>query len=61
MGIPGMPIDSEWGGEGATPLTTAIALDALGYACTDTGLVFSLVAHMVSCALPLSQHGSEEQ
>jgi alkylation response protein AidB-like acyl-CoA dehydrogenase len=61
MNLTGLPVDESWGGSGLDPLTTAMALEAFGYACRDSGLVFSLVAHLVSAAIPLWKHGSEEQ
>ena len=42
LGLLGLPVPKEYGGVGADALTTVIALEALGYACTDNGLVFSL-------------------
>jgi alkylation response protein AidB-like acyl-CoA dehydrogenase len=38
-----------------------IALEALGYACTDNGLVFSLNAQMWACETPIVHFGTEEQ
>jgi alkylation response protein AidB-like acyl-CoA dehydrogenase len=38
-----------------------VALEALGYACTDNGLVFSLNAQMWACETPIVHFGSEEQ
>jgi alkylation response protein AidB-like acyl-CoA dehydrogenase len=61
VGIQGLPIPEEYGGSGCDPLTCAIGLEALGYGCKDGGLVFSLCAHLLSCVVPLWQHGSEEQ
>jgi hypothetical protein len=61
MGLPGLPVPEEYGGSGLDPLTTAVALDAFGYACRDSGLVFSLCAHLLSCVVPIWKHGSEEQ
>jgi alkylation response protein AidB-like acyl-CoA dehydrogenase len=59
--LPGLPIDVEAGGAGADPLTTAIALEALGTGCSDGGLVFSICAHMLACVVPIWKHGSPEQ
>ena len=42
-------------------LTTVIALEALGYACTDNGLIFSLNAQMWACETPILHFGTEEQ
>jgi len=61
VGIQGLPIAAEYGGSGADAMTTVIALEALGYACADSGLVFSLNAHMWACAYPLQRVGTEEQ
>ena len=40
FGIQGLPVPESEGGQGCDPLTTAVGLDALGYACEDGGLVF---------------------
>jgi len=61
MGFQGLPVPEEYGGSGLDPLSTAIALDALGYACHDGGLVFSICAHLLSCVVPIWLHGSETQ
>jgi alkylation response protein AidB-like acyl-CoA dehydrogenase len=46
MGFQGLPVGEEYGGGGMDPLTTAIALEAFGYGCRDSGLVFSICAHL---------------
>jgi hypothetical protein len=61
MGLTGMPVPEEYGGSGLDAVTCAVALEALGHACTDSGLVFSLGAHLLSCVVPLWKFGSEEQ
>lgn len=61
IGIQGLPVPSQYGGSAVDPLTCAIALEALGYGCRDGGLVFSLCAHLLSCVVPLWQHGNEDQ
>jgi alkylation response protein AidB-like acyl-CoA dehydrogenase len=61
IGIQGLPVPEQYGGSGADPLTCAIALEALGYGCRDGGLVFSLCAHLLSCVVPVWQHGNEQQ
>jgi alkylation response protein AidB-like acyl-CoA dehydrogenase len=61
IGIQGLPVPEEYGGSGCDPLTCAIGLEALGYGCKDGGLVFSLCAHLLSCVVPLWQHGNEDQ
>jgi len=61
IGLPGLPVPEEYGGSGLDPLSTALALEALGYACHDGGLVFSICAHLLSCVVPLWSFGTEEQ
>jgi alkylation response protein AidB-like acyl-CoA dehydrogenase len=38
-----------------------LALEALGFGCTDNGLIFSLNAQMWACEVPLVRFGTEEQ
>lgn len=61
MGFLGLAVPEEYGGSGLDPLSTAIALEALGYGCRDGGLVFSICAHLISCLVPIWKYGSEEQ
>ena len=61
IGIQGLPVPEEYGGSGFDPLSCAIGLEALGYGCRDGGLVFSLCAHLLACAVPLWTHGGAEQ
>jgi alkylation response protein AidB-like acyl-CoA dehydrogenase len=61
FGIHGLPAPVEFGGGGADALTTILALEALGYGCTDNGLVFAINAHMWTSVVPLWHFGSEEQ
>ena len=61
IGIQGLPVPEEYGGSGSDPLSCAIGLEALGYGCTDGGLVFSLCAHLLSCVVPLWKHGNDDQ
>jgi len=61
FGIHGLPIPEQYGGSGLDPLTTVYGLETLGYVCRDNGLVFSINAHMWTCAIPILIFGSEEQ
>jgi alkylation response protein AidB-like acyl-CoA dehydrogenase len=38
-----------------------VALEALGYACLDSGLVFSLNAQIWACETPIARFGTEDQ
>src|SRR5213076_378019 len=61
FGIQGLPVPTEYGGLGTDPLTTVAALERLGYACRDNGLLFSINAHMWTAIIPLVYNGSEAQ
>jgi alkylation response protein AidB-like acyl-CoA dehydrogenase len=61
MGFQGLPVPEDYGGSGLDPLTTAVALEALGFGCHDGGLVFSICAHLLACVIPIWEYGSEEQ
>jgi alkylation response protein AidB-like acyl-CoA dehydrogenase len=61
FGIQGLPIPEQYGGSAADPLTVVVAMEALGYACKDNGLLFSINAQMWSFELPILEFGSERQ
>ena len=61
FGIQGLLVPSDYGGLGTDPLTTVAALERLGYACRDNGLLFSINAHMWTAIIPLVYNGSEAQ
>lgn len=61
MHLQGLPVPEALGGAGLDPLSTAIALEALGYGCRDGGLVFAVCAHLLACVVPVWKHGSELQ
>ena len=61
LGLQGLPVPEEYGGSGVDPLTTAVALEALGYGCKDSGLNFSICAHLLACVIPVWKHGTQEQ
>jgi alkylation response protein AidB-like acyl-CoA dehydrogenase len=61
LGIQGLPVPSEYGGQDADPLTVMVAMEALGYGCKDNGLIFSLNAQMWACEMPILLFGTEEQ
>jgi alkylation response protein AidB-like acyl-CoA dehydrogenase len=61
MRLQGLPVPEELGGAGLDPVSTAIALEGLGYGCRDGGLVFAICAHLLACVVPLWKHGSAAQ
>ena len=60
-GIQGLPVPPEYGGQGTDALTIMLAMEALGYGCTDNGLIFSLNASMWTSEMPILRFGTEEQ
>lgn len=56
----GLCIPQEYGGSGLGALDTALALEAFGAACPDTGFAFAACAHLLACALPIATFGSDE-
>ncbi len=61
FGLQGLPFSEEHGGQGATALTTMLAMEGLGYGSRDNGLLFSLNAHMWAGTTPIDRFGTEEQ
>jgi L-prolyl-PCP dehydrogenase len=58
FGLTGLPIPEKWGGSGLDAVDTMLVIEALGKACEDGGLVFSLCAHMFASAVPIWRSGS---
>jgi len=61
FGFLGLCLPSAQGGLGLDALTTARVVEALGRGCADTGLVFSAMAHLFACAMPILEHGNQAQ
>jgi alkylation response protein AidB-like acyl-CoA dehydrogenase len=61
FGVQGMPIPERFGGQGADLVTTALMLESLGYGGQDNGLLFSINAHLWSCAVPIWKFGDDRQ
>ncbi len=61
MGLQGLPVPETFGGMGLDPVSTVVALEALGYGCHDGGLTFSICAHLLACVIPIWKHGSADQ
>lgn len=58
LGVLGLSVPQEHGGSGLGAVDTAIALEAFGYGCADTGLAFAAAAHLLACAMPVVLHGT---
>ena len=61
FGIQGLPMPEEYGGTGNGIVECMIAMQALGYACRDSGLVFALNSHMWTCEIPILLFGTPAQ
>lgn len=61
FGIQGLPVPEEYGGQNRDVLSTMLAMEAMGYACRDQGLLFSIHAHMWAVELPIMRFGSDDQ
>jgi alkylation response protein AidB-like acyl-CoA dehydrogenase len=61
LGVQGLTVPAEDGGLGQDALTAVGALERLGYACRDNGLIFSMNAHMWTVCMPLVAFGTKEQ
>jgi alkylation response protein AidB-like acyl-CoA dehydrogenase len=61
LGIPGLPVPAEYGGQGQDILTTIAAMEGLGYGCPDTGLSFAMGASLWTITMPILTFGTAEQ
>src|SRR5262245_45347209 len=60
IGLTGLCLPEEYGGAGLGALDTALCLEAFGHSCPDMGLVFGIAAHLLSCAVPIREFGTDE-
>jgi alkylation response protein AidB-like acyl-CoA dehydrogenase len=60
-GLHRLTMPEAFGGQAHGAQDMAVALEALGEHCEDTGLVFALAAHLCACVHPLVQHGDADQ
>ncbi|MCK9417945.1 MAG: acyl-CoA dehydrogenase family protein [Nitrospirae bacterium] len=61
FGIQGLPLPKRYGGLELDILTCIAAMEGLGYACSDGGLLFSLNSTIWTCEMPILKFGTEEQ
>jgi butyryl-CoA dehydrogenase len=59
IGLMGIPIPTEYGGQGGTTQMYSMAVEELSKVCATTGVVVS--AHTSLCAEPILMFGTEEQ
>ncbi|MFG2533159.1 acyl-CoA dehydrogenase family protein [Streptomyces sp. NPDC048516] len=60
LGLTGLCLPKTHGGGSLGALDTALSLEAFGDACTDTGLVFGVAAHLLACAVPVRDFAGAE-
>lgn len=60
-GIQALPIPKEFGGQGKDIISLLLTMEGLGYACKDSGLLFTLATHILTCEIPILDFGSEFQ
>lgn len=61
MGLLGLPIPEEYGGQGADLVTCCLAGEAVGHAGVDGGHTLAWGAHTYLCAANILHHGTEAQ
>jgi alkylation response protein AidB-like acyl-CoA dehydrogenase len=61
FGLLGLPVPTEFGGQGQDLATTVAAVEGLGRGCADTGLVFGTGASMWTVTMPMVAFGTEAQ
>lgn len=61
FGFLGLSVPQAHGGLGLGALETARVVEALGEGCEDMGLVFSAMAHLFACAMPVLESGTDAQ
>ena len=59
IGLMGIPVPKEYGGQGGTNQLYTMAVEELGRACATTSVVLS--AHTSLCIAPILENGTEEQ
>ena len=61
FGVQSMPVPQEYGGLGLGIVSLIAVMEGLGYGCRDSGLLFSLNAHLWTNSIPILLYGTEAQ
>jgi alkylation response protein AidB-like acyl-CoA dehydrogenase len=61
LGVLGLPVPEEYGGQGKDLVTAVAAMEGLGYGCPDTGLIFAVNASLWTVTMPTLAFGTEAQ
>ncbi len=60
-GIHGLVVNKKYGGKELSALKTCIAFEALAFGCENNGMIFSSIAHLMACVIPVANYGSDKQ
>ncbi|KAF0248882.1 MAG: acyl-CoA dehydrogenase domain-containing protein [bacterium] len=61
MGLLGLPFPEKYGGSNASPLATAIAMEAVAHGGADGGTTLAWGAHLILAGVPIWLIGTENQ
>ena len=61
LGIQGLPVPTEFGGQGRDLPVTIAAMEGLGYGCPDSGLIFAINASTWTNTIPILRYGTDAQ
>jgi alkylation response protein AidB-like acyl-CoA dehydrogenase len=61
FGVQGLSMPERFGGLGMDIMTCVVTMEALGYACRDSGLLFAINSHIWTCESPILKFGSDYQ
>lgn len=61
FGVQGLSMPEKYGGLGMDIMTCVVTMEALGYGCRDSGLLFALNSHIWTCESPILKFGSDYQ
>ena len=61
FGIQGISMPEQYGGMGMDILTSVAAMEGLGFACKDSGLLFAINSTIWTCEAPILKFGTDAQ
>lgn len=61
FGVLGLPVPTEFGGQGLDLPATLAAMEGLGYGCPETALIFAINASMWTNTIPILRYGTPAQ
>ena len=61
MGLLSLSLPPEYGGADENIMTNLLSMEALGYGCIDSGLLFVINSQIWTCEMPILHFGTKEQ